>query len=107
SISCEADEKNVDMIIQEIENEINKLSSESIGEAELSMAKNYLSGYLLSLADGPFAMIEMLRSVAAEDLPLEYLNILLQQIHTLSEADIQEVSRKYLLNESLIRVVIH
>jgi predicted Zn-dependent peptidase len=105
SISCEADQKNIPLILDQIAVELQILCDEPVEESELQMAKNYLGGYLLSVSDGPFAMMDLLRSAQAEELADDYLNVLLQQIQAVTPAEIQRLAEKHLINHPLVKVV--
>ncbi len=83
--------------------EIEKLQSEPISDAELSLVKNYLLGQILQSADGPFAMMGLFSSVEINDLDYAFLDTSLQTILTISPEEILETAKQHLdWNQMLI-----
>jgi predicted Zn-dependent peptidase len=76
--------------------EIEKLQSEPISDAELSLVKNYLLGQILQSADGPFAMMGLFSSVEINDLDYAFLDTSLQTILTISPEEILETAKQHL-----------
>ena len=81
SISLETENILATAAIDEIHSEIYKLQTVLIEQQELQMVKNYLAGYLLSLMDGPFQMIEIVRSNLIRKNDQDFLTQLLTKIH--------------------------
>ena len=107
SISLETENRLAQAAIDEIHSEIYKLQTELIGQQELQMVKNYLAGYLLSLMDGPFQMIEIVRSNLIRQNDQDFLAHLLPKIHQASPQMLKELAIRYLKIEDLTQVVVY
>ncbi len=107
SINLETERHLVSDAIAQIEMEIRKLHNELVPEEELKMVQNYISGYFLSMMDGPLQMQEVLRSNLAEDQPMQFTADLYNKIKATTSHDLQLMARKYLQLSNLSTVIIH
>jgi predicted Zn-dependent peptidase len=74
-ISTETTTENIKTVIEAIKIEVAKLKQTLIPEPELSMARNYLMGHLMTQLDGPFATLDFIKSMKIERLKDETLVI--------------------------------
>lgn len=91
--------------IDEILREIQKLQHEPVSEEELQLVKNYLTGQLLRMADGPFAQSVLLRNAIEFNLEMEYYQDVLRQIKSINADEILQLAVTYLNPESLVWVI--
>ena len=91
--------------IKEIHKEIKKLQTELIGADELMMVRNYLMGGLLAMIDGPFNTIDVIRTLATEDIPLTHYEDTGRVIRSITTEDLLEMARLYLNKDDLWEVI--
>ena len=107
SISLEAERRQVDKVIDEIYNEIDRLQQSPVSDAELQMVKNYTGGYLLSMMDGPLQILEVLKNNVAEDSPINFTEQLLKKLSNIDGEAVMKMAQKYLNREDLCEVIVH
>lgn len=104
-IATEVGEQHKEATMHEIKKELDLLSDNLVGTAELNLVKNYLRGSILKNFDGAFAAMDRFRSVNQLQLKDTYYYDLLKGIEAVEPEDIQFVSRKY-LNWNKIKSII-
>jgi len=97
-ISTEVGKQNIDDTLSEITKEIVRLKTELIGEEELTMVKNYLSGYCLTLIDGPFNQLSILKEMELMNLSHDNFDNFAASIQTINAKQIIETAQQYLPN---------
>ncbi len=95
-IATEVGEQHKEATMHEIKKELDLLSDNLVGTAELNLVKNYLRGSILKNFDGAFAAMDRFRSVNQLQLIDTYYYDLLKGIEAVKPKDIQFVSNKYL-----------
>jgi predicted Zn-dependent peptidase len=96
SISTETDNVARENVINEIYSELKALQNEPVGEAELQMVKNYMSGELMRSFDGPFAIIDVYRALWEMDLNFNYFKDYLEAIEATTPESLQALAQKWL-----------
>jgi zinc protease len=94
-ISCEVSNKNCKKVIDEIYREIQLLQSIPVEKEELTVVRNYMSGEMLRMFDGPFAQAESFKSSWEFGLDNTYYYKLAEKIKTISPDEIIELARTY------------
>jgi zinc protease len=61
-ISTDVSPKNCQKVLNEIYKEIRLLQNEPVKNSEMELVRNYMSGEMLRMFDGPFALAESFRS---------------------------------------------
>ncbi len=97
--------KNAYFAIDEIYKEIKRLQNEAAGKEELEVVRNYLSGEMVRMFDGPFAVAESFRSVWEFDLDFNYYSRLEEKIKTITPEEILELANKYFKIEELYEII--
>jgi predicted Zn-dependent peptidase len=92
----------LDCIYEEVE----KLSYENISDEELSRVKNYMTGEMVRMFDGPFAQAENLISLLEYDLDYNHYTELLETIKDVTPEKIREIAGKYLNPSTFNEVVV-
>lgn len=105
-VSTEVGNEYLDDTIDGIFLEIGKLKQDLVGEEELSMVKNYLSGNFLNMIDGPFKVAGMTKILALNDLKFDFYTGLMDRIHSISSHDLLNIAQKYLSRDSLHQIVV-
>ncbi len=96
----------VDVTLREIYHEMRILQDELVEEDELSMVKNYLLGNMLTMLDGPFNIIDIIKTITLEQLPDNSFSDLVESIKTITPEKIQNLAKKYLDQEKMWEVVV-
>jgi len=95
-ISTETATDNVHKVIEAIKGETQRLRTELIPESELSMARNYLMGHLMTQLDGPFSSMDFIKTMKIERLEDAYFETLITTIQSLSAEDLRNLADRYL-----------
>jgi zinc protease len=94
-ISTEVSNKNCQRTIDEIYREIRILQNVPVNKEELAIVKNYMSGEMLRMFDGPFALAESFKSVWEFGLDNSYYHRLGEKIKTIDPDEIIVLARTY------------
>jgi len=92
--------------LDEIYREMDLLRKKPVGKEELGMVRNYLMGNFLSLADGPFAQAEIVRSCISEGLPLEFFENLIRTVQQIDAARLMDLANQYFDPSELWEVIV-
>jgi zinc protease len=105
-ISTEVGTKNCQKSIDEIYKEIKLLQSIPVKEEEMAVVRNYMSGEMLRMFDGPFALAESFRSAWEFGLDNNYYYRLSEKINTIEPDEIIELARTYYNIDDLYEVTV-
>jgi predicted Zn-dependent peptidase len=94
-ISTEVGKKNTNLAIDEIYKEIKILQNVPVTKEELSVVRNYMSGEMVRMFDGPFALADSFRSAWEFGLDNSYFHRLAEKILTIDTTEIMELTKKY------------
>lgn len=94
-ISTEVGRKNAEKAIEEIYKEIKILQNVEVTKEEMSVVRNYMSGEMVRMFDGPFALAESFRSAWEFGLDNTYYYRLAEKIKTIDTSEIMELTNKY------------
>ena len=103
-ISAEVSRKNCKKTIEEIYREIMLLQNTPVEEEELEVVRNYMSGEMVRMFDGPFALAESFKSVWEFGLDNHYFNTLADKIKTIDPDEITELARTYYNVDELYQI---
>ena len=105
-ISTEVSQKNCQRTIDEIYNEIKLLQNVPVKKEEMSVVRNYMSGEMVRMFDGPFALAESFRSAWEFGLDNSYYYRLAEKILTIDPDEIKELARTYYNIDELYEVTV-
>ncbi len=105
-ISTEVGRKNLHSALDEIYNEIKHLQDEPVSNGEMQVVRNYMSGEMLRMFDGPFALAESFRSAWEFGLDNSYYYRLAEKIKTIDPDEIIELARTYYNINELYEVTV-
>jgi zinc protease len=105
-ISTEVSPENRKAAIHEILAEISRLQQSDVERDELDVVRNYMSGELVRMFDGPFALAESFRSAWEFGLDYGYYNRLSEKILKIQPDEIKELARTYYNIEELYKVTV-
>jgi zinc protease len=94
-ISTEVGQKNYQKAIDEIYSEIILLQKMPVSRDELKVVQNYMSGEMVRMFDGPFALAESFKSVWEFGLDNSYYYSLSEKIKTIEPDEINSLARTY------------
>jgi zinc protease len=103
-ISTDVGRKNYLKAIDEIYKEIEILQTTAVDSEELRVVKNYMSGEMVRMFDGPFALAESFRSVWEFGLDNSYYVRLAEKIRTIDPDEIIDLARTYYKREDLYEI---
>ena len=105
-ISTEVGQKNCQKTIDEIHKEIKLLQTVLVKEEEMAVVRNYMSGEMVRMFDGPFALAESFRSVWEFGLDNSYYHRLAEKIKTIDCNEIIELARTYYNIDELYEITV-
>jgi predicted Zn-dependent peptidase len=105
-ISTEVSQKNCQRVIEEIYKEIKLLQNVGVKDSELAVVRNYMSGEMLRMFDGPFALAESFKSAWEFGLDNNYYFRLAEKIKTIEADEIIELARTYYNIEDLYEITV-
>ena len=82
--------------IDAIFGEMERMMNEPVSDHELELVKNYMLGELLRNFDGPFSSADIYRTILEFDLDFGFYTEMAKQIRSITPAQIQNLSVKYL-----------
>lgn len=106
NISTEVGNEYLEKTLEGIYYEMDRLTSEKVGEDELDMVRNYLSGNFLNMIDGPFKVAGMAKVVALNGLNFDFYRDLMTRIHTITSDDLLRVGQKYLSKDKMVEIIV-
>jgi zinc protease len=103
-ISTDVNQKYSRETITEILNEIRSLQNVPVSTEELNVVRNYMSGEMVRMFDGPFAIAESFRSVWEFGLDISYYTKISEIIHKIDPDEIIRLARTYYNIDELYQV---
>ncbi len=105
-ISTEVGQKNSKNAIEEIYKEIKLLQTVPVEKDEMAVVRNYMSGEMVRMFDGPFALAESFKSAWEFGLDNRYFHSLSEKIRTIEPDEIIELARKYYNIDELYEITV-
>ena len=103
-ISTEVGSKYSLKAIDEIYKEIKIMQSAPVSKEEMSIVRNYMSGEMVRMFDGPFAQAESFRSAWEFGLDNSYYHSLHEKIRIIEPDEIIELAKKYYNIDELFEI---
>jgi predicted Zn-dependent peptidase len=105
-ISTEVGQKNCLKAIDEIYKEIKLLQNVAVNKEEMAVVRNYMSGEMVRMFDGPFALAESFRSAWEFGLDISYYYRLAEKIKSIDPHEIIELARTYYNIDDLYEITV-
>jgi zinc protease len=105
-ISTDVSPKNCQNALNEIYKEIRLLQNEPVKNYEMELVRNYMSGEMLRMFDGPFALAESFKSAWEFGLDNSYYYRLAEKIRSIDPDEITELARTYYNIDELYEVTV-
>ncbi len=91
---------------KEIYKEIDLLRNHLVGEEELTLVKNYLTGSFLNSLNTPFALADRFKSIYFNNLSSDFYKRYLTTIENVTAERLQNLAQKYLLLNQFTELVV-
>ena len=105
-ISTEVGQNNCQKAIDEIYKEIKLLQNVAVNKEEMTVVRNYMSGEMVRMFDGPFALAESFRSAWEFGLDNSYYYRLAEKIKSIEPDEIIELARTYYNIDDLYEITV-
>jgi zinc protease len=105
-ISTDVRPENCQKVLNEIYKEIRLLQNEPVKNSEMELVRNYMSGEMLRMFDGPFALAESFRSAWEFGLDNNYYYRLAEKIRSIDPDEITWLARTYYNIDELYEVTV-
>jgi len=105
-ISTEAGREVSAAAIAEVYKEMELLREEPVDAEELLLVKNFMMGSILGDLDGPFHIIGRWKNIILNGLDNAFFERSIQNIKTITAADLQEMANKYLHPEAFYELTV-
>jgi predicted Zn-dependent peptidase len=105
-ISTEVGKENAGQAIDEIYKEIRLLLKEPVAQDELEVVRNYMSGEMVRMFDGPFAIAESFKAVWEFGLDLNYFVGMMNTIRTITPDEILRLANTYYRLDDLYEITV-
>jgi predicted Zn-dependent peptidase len=92
--------------LAQIFHEIALLRKEPIGEQELGMVKNMITGEFMRILDGPFGIADVTIENIQNGIGNEYVNRYLKEVREITPARLHALAKKYLKEEGFVTAVV-
>lgn len=102
SVTTQTDSIYLNRIIDEIESELRRMSSEPLSDDELKRLRNYVALTLASQLDSPFSAIDYHESHVTAGTPHDYFERQMRALATLDADIIASLSSRYLKPDNMI-----
>lgn len=105
-IHCEAQKGKANEVIKEVKQEMLRLQDEPIGDEELHMVRNYMTGEICRNYESAFALTDAYIFIHHLGLPPEHLEQSIEAIRNTDAIRLQQLAQQYLRPENLHCVVV-
>jgi len=105
-ISTETTTDQVEKMLAAIRTEIDRLRHDLIPVEELTMARNYLMGHLMTQIDGPLASMDYIKTMKIEGLSDAHFARMVDTVLTIDPGQLRDLAQTYLDPEAWITIVV-
>ncbi len=105
-ISTETTTGQIDKVIAAVRHEASRLQEDLIPESELQMAKNYLMGHLMTQLDGPFSVMDYVKTLKIEHLEDGSFDRIVDTIQQITPGQLRDLAIRYLNLDQWATVVV-
>ena len=105
-VSTEAGKKVSEATVEEIYKEMELLREEAVDDEELLLVKNYMMGTNLGDLDGPFQVIARWKNLVLHSLDEGYFYDSMNTIKSVTPEELQELAKKYLVNDAFYELIV-
>ena len=96
----------VEDTVRQIYLEMEKLQNDLVPESELEMVRNYLLGTMLTNLDGPFNIVEVVKTYVLSDMPVAAFEEMAGQVKNIRPEELRALAQKYFPKEKMWQVIV-
>ena len=104
-VSTETDNEYVELLIQEVYHEIDRLHLDPVSAEELRIVRNYMLGEMCRSYESPFSLSDAWIFIATSGLDDDYFSRSLLAVNEVTPMEIQDLAQRYLCKETLKEVI--
>ena len=104
-ISSEAATEYVEPLIAEVYRELERLVTEPVDDSEIELVRNYIMGELCREYEGQSAKSEVFINAWLSGVGFDSVNIYIDEIKSVTAADLQRLACEYFKKENMIEIV--
>lgn len=93
------------LTIDEIHKEIKRLQTELVPEEELQNVKNFMAGEFAGSLNTAFEVADRQKILLLDNLPEDFFDLYISQIHATTGEDILEMANKHLQIEEMVEII--
>ncbi|WP_027003011.1 M16 family metallopeptidase [Hugenholtzia roseola] len=97
TIQTDVKKEQQEQAVSEIYKEIERLKQEKVPITELDLFRNYLIGSFLGVLATPFQIMQQIKVLYDENLPLDYYDNFIQKIKSTTPDELQKVAQEHLV----------
>jgi predicted Zn-dependent peptidase len=105
-ISTEASGENKQVVLDEMAREAEKLRDKPVDKREFEMVRNYIRGNIMMQLDGPFRVIDVVKTLVLECGTTDSFEDFMTGIRSATPESIQKLAGKYLNWDELHKVIV-
>ncbi len=105
-VSTETTTDQVDRMLAAIQAEMTRLQQDLIPPDELTMARNYLMGHLMTQIDGPIATMDYIKTMKVEGLSDGHFAAMVDTIRTITPERLRDLAAEYLAPGEWVTLVV-
>ena len=105
-VSSEATNEYIEPLVKEVYHELDRLVDEPVDETEIELVRNYIMGELCREYEGQSAKSEVFINAWLSGTDFSSVNRYLDEIKSVTPADLQRLAREYFKKENMIEVVV-
>ena len=105
-ITSETATDNVELLIKEVYNEIERLLTEPVGSAEIELVRNYIMGELCCEYEGQSSKSEVFINTLLSGAGFASVNKYIDEIKTVTPEDLHRLACEYFHKDRMIEIVV-
>jgi predicted Zn-dependent peptidase len=105
-ISTEASGENKQIVLDEIAREMQHLRDKKVGRREFEMVRNYIRGNIMMQLDGPFRVIDVVKTLVMECGTTDAFGDFMSGIRSATPESIQKLAAEYLEWDDMHKVIV-
>ena len=105
-IGAKVNPANVERVIEEIGIEMKRLREDPVTDTEIKLLRNYITGSLMNMVDGPLKAVNMLRSLVLHNQSVSFFKEYQDQLQQINSDQLTALANNYLIPENFFTIVV-